>query len=262
MRQFTFGSYNLEEGGFDGGQGDRLRRQLEMLAAADADAWALQECVGWAADGGRYLHLAEEALGMRGFLATSNHSCDLAVFVRETPAVKVRWVKHETRTPFWHGVARVDADVDGRFSCRLLSVHLAPSAPSVRLAEAESLVLVAGPEKRIVLAGGDWNAVPAGDPDPALRDGCLPRERWKLDRSAAQAIEDSGLRDAAACLKDLTPTVGHASSLAFRCDRLYTSLPAAGITGYRVIAEDEPKSDHRPVVGVFDLDTAADGAPG
>ena len=47
-----------------------------------ADAWVFQGCSGWRDSGGRTLFLAEQILGLRGFLAPSSHpEGDLAVFV-------------------------------------------------------------------------------------------------------------------------------------------------------------------------------------
>jgi hypothetical protein len=40
--------------------------------------------------------------------------------------------------------------------------------------------------------------------------------------------------------------------------RIYTSLPVTSITGYRVIPEERPESDHRPVVAIFDVDGASE----
>jgi endonuclease/exonuclease/phosphatase family metal-dependent hydrolase len=253
-RQLAFGSYNLENGGLDeGGRRDtRFARQMEMLAEASADVWAFQECKGWAEDGYGYLHFAERMLGMRGFLAKSgHHGCDLAVFIRESSGIKVSAQRHEERPPYWHAVARVEV-VIGDLPYSLISAHLAPSSPALRRIEAEAFALIA--REGTVIAGGDWNAVPAGDPDPPAAGGASAgRAGRKLDRSAAQAIEDAGLTDVAAHLGNLDPTVGHASGLCYRADRIYTSLPEAAITGYRVIAEDKPKSGHRPVVATFAL---------
>lgn len=67
MREFTFGSYNLLNGGFDDGRDDRLRHQLTLLADLGADTWAFQECSGWRAAGCRALFTAERILGLRGF---------------------------------------------------------------------------------------------------------------------------------------------------------------------------------------------------
>lgn len=61
-------SYNLHNGGLDGGDPARLDRQLRMLAQLDLDVLAIQEAKSWDCDHFRLLHRAEHALGMRGFL--------------------------------------------------------------------------------------------------------------------------------------------------------------------------------------------------
>jgi endonuclease/exonuclease/phosphatase family metal-dependent hydrolase len=252
MRQFTFGSYNLETGGLDGGRDARLVRQLNMLARAGPDGWALQECNGWADHGHCYLHFAEHLLGMRGFLARSGHDgCDVAVLVRPSPGITVNAARHAEGAPYWHAVAAVEIVIDDDVYT-LASAHLAPSSPALRLAEAEMFALTG--RRAPLIAGGDWNAVPAADPGPDTTGAGPGTARRKLDRTAARAIEETGLRDVAACTGDLAPTVGHHGGLSYRCDRIYTSLPPAAITGYQVITEPEPDSDRRPVVATFDLD--------
>jgi endonuclease/exonuclease/phosphatase family metal-dependent hydrolase len=257
MTEFTYGSYNLENGGIDNGDDSRLRRQLAMLAQAGADGWALQECKGFTASGYRALFLAEDVLGMRAFLVPSaHHGCDLAVFVAERSGLRVTGVRHERGDPYWHAVARVITDVRGFGPLHLVSAHLAPSSPAKRLIEAEALALIA--KDGMVIAGGDWNAVPAGDPDPPLDGIDAGHARRKLDRSAARAIEEAGFTDAAAHLGHHAPTVGHATDkLAYRCDRIYTTLPATAITGYQLITEDQTASDHRPVLARFRLSDPA-----
>ena len=257
MRAFTFGSYNLLAGGFDDGRDDRLRHQLVLLADVGADAWAFQECAGWRAAGCRALFHAEQILGLRGFLVpSSHHGCDLAVFVRESAGLRVIAERHEQGHPYWHAVARlvVQTPWPGR-PLHLVSAHLAPSSPTIRLAEAEALALIA--KDGLVIAGGDWNALPACDPEPPLDTVDPGHARRKLDRSAARAIEEADFMDVAAHLGDLRPTVGHASGLSYRCDRVYTTLPAEAIVSYQVITEYEPASDHRPVVATFNLDAVS-----
>jgi endonuclease/exonuclease/phosphatase family metal-dependent hydrolase len=260
VRQFTFGSYNLLAGGFDDGRDDRLRHQLTVLAEVGADAWAFQKCLGWRAAGGQALFHAEQILGLRGFLVpSSHHGCDLAVFVRESAGLRVMAERHEQGHPYWHAVARlVVATPWPGSSLHLVSAHLAPSSPAIRLAEAEALALIA--KDGLMIAGGDWNALSATDPEPSL-DGIDPRHaRRSLDRSAACALEEAGFIDVAAHLGDLRPTVGHAGGLHCRCDRVYTTLPAETIVSYQVVTEYEPASDHRPVVATFDLDAMNDRA--
>ena len=255
----TFATWNIK-GGVDGGDDGRLHRQMALLAGLGLSAAAIQECKDWDLGNFRTLHLAERLLGMRGFLSPSaHHGCHLAVFVRESAGLRVVEQRHERGNEWWHGVACVLVEADG-FSqpLQLASCHLAPSSPARRLAEAESFALVA--ERGPLIAGGDWNALPASDPEPP--GPVTGKHRRKLDRRAAEALEELGLLDAGAHLADVTPTVGHASKLPYRCDRVYASLPAAAITGHTVITSADEESDHRPVIAEFDLAWAADTATG
>lgn len=59
------------KGGIDNGSDTRLRRQLTLLSGLNLDVAALQECKHWADDNSALLHMAEEQLGMTGFLAKS-----------------------------------------------------------------------------------------------------------------------------------------------------------------------------------------------
>jgi endonuclease/exonuclease/phosphatase family metal-dependent hydrolase len=190
---------------------------------------------------------------MRGFLAASNHGCDVAVLVREAPGITIGDLHREERPPFWHALMLAEVLIDG-LPYKLISAHLAPSSPALRLIEAEAFALTARSGTGPVIAGGDWNAVPASGPDPDTSRVSPAVARRKLDRSAARAIEETGLADVAACLGDPAPTVGHASGLYYRCDRIYTSLPRAAMLSSWVIPEDEPRSDHRPVVARLGLD--------
>lgn len=250
---FTFGTYNLEYGGIDKGDDTRLRRQLAMLAEAPADAWALQECSHWAGNGA--LYLAEDILEMRGFIARSarGHGGDLAVFVRETTEIKVIETRHEEKPPYWHGVALITAEATDFGPIRLASAHLAPAAPSLRVIEAESFALIAEKPAPLI-AGGDWNAVPLNAPAPDTGGIHPAKARRKLDSRAAAALSEY-MTDTGTKLGDATPTVGHRRSdrLAYRADRIYTTLPDFAIISHQVIFEDDPQSDHRPVLATFNL---------
>jgi hypothetical protein len=256
VRAFTFGSYNWQGGGFDDAQDGRLRRQLVLLADVRADAWVFQGCSGWRDCGGRALFLAEQILGLRGFVAPSSHpGGDLVVFVREAAGLRVTAERHEHGYPFWHAVARlVVATPWPSTSFHLVSADLAPTSPTIRLAEAEALAIIA--RDGLVIAGGSWNALSATDPEPSL-NGIEPGHgRRVLDRSAAYALEETGFADVAACLRDLRPTVGHAGGLRYRCDRIYSTFPVNAIVSYEVIEEYDPVSGHRPVVATFNLEAA------
>jgi endonuclease/exonuclease/phosphatase family metal-dependent hydrolase len=255
VKQLVFGSYNFEYGGLDDGSDLRLRRQLEMLDKVSADVWAFQECSHWQAERTRTLGLVERELQMRGYMARSNRGPggDLAVFVRESSRIHVIELRHEQSPPWWHGVALVIAGVEGYGLLRLASAHLAPSAPTLRVIEAEAFGLLCE-QATPLIAGGDWNAVPVADPVPDVAGIHPAKSRRKLDQRAAEALAEY-MTDVAGHLGDTTPTVGHrrADKLGYRCDRVYTTLPAESITGFEVIVEDEPESDHRPVVARLGL---------
>ena len=253
----TFATWNILSGGIDGGSDERLRRQMKLLAGLGPSVVALQECKDWDLGNFRTFHLAERLLGLHGYLGrSSHHGCHLAVFIRESAGLRVIEQRHEHGDPWWHGVACVLVEAEGlRQPLQLASCHLAPSSPARRLAEAESFALVA--ERGTLIAGGDWNALPVSDPEPP---GTVKgRRRRKLDRGAAEALEEIGLLDVGAHVGDITPTVGHASELPYRCDRVYTTLPAAAVAGYEVITTADGESDHRPVAAEFDLAIAGGG---
>jgi len=199
-----------------------------------------------------------KALQMRGYFARSNRGPggDVAVFVRESSGIRVVEPRHEERPPWWHAVALVIAEVEGVDGLlRFASAHLAPISPSLREIEAEAFGLLCehpGP----LIAGGDWNAVPAGDAIPDI-EGIHPgKARRKQDDRAARALAEY-MTDVGAHVRDTVPTVGHTRNdkLAYRCDRVYTTLPLESITGFEVIRDMDPDSDHRPVVARFRLGT-------
>lgn len=249
----TVVTWNLLDGGIDGGDDARLRRQLHLLAGLEPGALMLQECKHWRRGHLRVLHMAEHILGMRGFLVRSNHSgCHLGLFIREAAGLRVTAQRHDRQRPYWHAIACIVVETDGYpRPLHLVSAHFAPASPAIRLAEAEAFQLVAQNSRGPVIAAGDWNAMPAGDPDPPPDVAGGPLAWRVLDRSAAAALEDAGFLDAGASAGDTTPTVQ--SPLPYRCDRIYTTLPAAALAGYRVITGADADSDHRPVLATFDL---------
>jgi endonuclease/exonuclease/phosphatase family metal-dependent hydrolase len=252
--ELTFGSYNFEYGGIDDGDDARLRRQLAMLDGIRAHVWAFQECSSWKDNGA--LYVAEEALGMRGFIARSarHPGGDIAVFVNESWGIKVipPGERHEEKPPYWHGVALVAAEIDGFGPVRFASAHLAPSAPTLRVVEAEAFQLIA--EKPVpLIAGGDWNAYPLGDPEPDAHGVHPGKARRKADTRAAEALAEYMI-DVGSFLCNTTPTVGHrGDKLPYRCDRVYTTLPGSTIEDIKVFHEEDPQSDHRPVMATFTL---------
>jgi endonuclease/exonuclease/phosphatase family metal-dependent hydrolase len=262
--RLTVGTWNLH-GGDDWDEG-RLRQQLRVMAQyPEVDVWALQEATRWAEQGHRLLHQAAYQLGMGArFLISSNHDgCDLAILVRERgPALRVVRERHDRAGCWWHALGHVQLVV-GEADVHLLNVHLAPASPSARTREAEAFSLF---RRWPVIAAGDFNAWPADDPLPSRE--ALPeadKVHRKLDRRAAKMIKAAGFRDVAAVLGDRTPTVGHGGdpdSLAYRCDRIVSTLPPTAYLRYEVVRIDQyaqpgqpALSDHCPVIAAFRLGT-------
>ncbi|GAA4082810.1 endonuclease/exonuclease/phosphatase family protein [Actinomadura miaoliensis] len=252
MPRLTVGTWNIKDGGLSPNGDDRLWRQVEVMDAhPHVDVWAIQEAQGWAANGRRLLHQVAASLEMPGrYLVPSNHhGCDLVVLVRERPGLWVVQEQHDTAHPWWHALAHLALLFEG-MALHVMNVHLAPSNPQVRLAEAQCFGLF---RDWNVIAMGDFNAMPAGP----LPTGDIPagdKVQRKLDQRPAQALAEAGFHDVATVLSDPTPTVGHSKpgGLAYRCDRIVSTLPPDTYTSYQVL-DGQGLSDHRAVIATFDL---------
>jgi hypothetical protein len=206
---------------------------------------------------------------MRGIvLASNNHGCDLGWFYRPS-RLRVIEERH-LRTGFHHGICCIRAafslvtaapagpepgasidDQPVEVVVDLGCGHLAPSSPLRRQSEAEEIKLLLAGYPLIFL--GDLNGVPAEGDDPPTQGIDPAQARRKLDRGAARALQEIGLVDVGHRLGDTAPTVGHlrADRLAYRCDRIYSTLPADTFIDHRVAEGGE--SDHRLVEAAFDL---------
>jgi endonuclease/exonuclease/phosphatase family metal-dependent hydrolase len=258
--ELKVGTYNLQNGGIDGDDFTRLRSQLNMLDSLNADVWALQECSRWDENGG--LELAEEMLGMKGYIALSskNPGGNLAVLVR-TGDIEVTGTRHESlledeRTPYWHGVAVVHTIVKGFGPLRFASAHLAPSSPDKRSAEGEYFQLIADKPVPLIV-GLDANGYALNEPERDVTGIHPAKVRRKSDTRAALHLAEY-MTDVGEFLKDTTPTVGHTrdDKLAYRADREYTTLPGRMIKSNKVVQEEKPKSDHLAVLSGYDLEAA------
>lgn len=252
------GSWNLQGDAYDDA---RLYGQMEWLAEQGLHVACVQEFKWGDRDGRRRLHRARRILRMNGSLVRSNHhGCHLATFVREDAGLHVVRERHE-RSGYWHAVNHLEVEVNGYpRSIRVLNVHLSPSSPKRRGMEAETLGLDPYLDKFIV---GDFNAAPAKG-KVYVPDGVDPEHaRRKKDGRAAEAIEAVGFTDVGAYVGVGTPTVGFprangADRVAYQCDRIYTNVDRWRILGFDVIEESEPTSDHRLVVGHFNLGPICD----
>ncbi|WP_344597775.1 endonuclease/exonuclease/phosphatase family protein [Actinomadura vinacea] len=243
-------TYNLK-GGTSARDRTRELCDLASLAALAPHVIGLQECKWWNHDHRRHLGVAERMLNKRGILLESNSDgCHLALLVDPT-VVEIVDLRHRTHG-FHHGVLCVQARVHGH-PLDLAVVHLAPSSPLRRELEAELFKLCV-PIDHPIIAMGDWNAAPSEEAGVKVPNGVDPAHaRRKLDTRAAKALEEAGLIDVGAHLGDHSPTVGHTGDheLAYRCDRILSTLPTTTFTGHQV--HDFGSSDHRPVEACFDL---------
>ncbi|MGP4029699.1 hypothetical protein [Actinomadura sp. 3N407] len=250
------GTYNMFEGGLNGDgehQDDaRLTEQISMLAPLHLDLLGLQEATWGAGSATRIRHVAQ-MLGMSWHtVARSNfYGCDIAVLVRESDSLKVTRKHHLTGSPFTH--AHVDVELyvaQWHRRVHFMVGHLSPSSPTMRRAEAE---LVGVYRNLDLIYVADFNAA-ALDDDPDTTGIDPLKIARKCDRAPAEELAAAGFCDVASHLGDRTPTVGHGDDkLAYRCDRIYTTLPRDSIHGYGVVQEQRPLSDHRPVWAEFVL---------
>jgi endonuclease/exonuclease/phosphatase family metal-dependent hydrolase len=186
---------------------------------------------------------------MHGYAVPSNHhGCHLAMLIRDP--LELVEERHDRATPWWHALCHLLVTVHGRL-LHVAGVHFAPASPTQRLIEAEACSLI--PQKGSAILLGDMNAVSLIDPPHPLGAEAPLRIRRKYDRRPAEELEGAGLRDVGAILGDSDPTVGHDSGLVYRCDRIHTTLPRTAMVSHRVIREEHPTSDHRPVVAEFDV---------
>ncbi|GAA4238417.1 hypothetical protein GCM10022254_54270 [Actinomadura meridiana] len=250
-------TYNLFEGGLDGIGDDRgrvgdsrLREQVELLESLDLDLIGLQEA-GWGEDGPELARRVARELRMSYcFVGRSPfYRLDLAVFVRESTAVTVVGAEYLHGPPWVHGLANIEMRVAGHpRPMHFLVGHSAPSSPTMRLAEAE---MAAVHRHLDAIYVADFNAAAIGDTPDTTGISALKAAR-KLDTLPARELAAAGFRDVGADWGDFTPTVGHTNGgLAYRCDRIHTTLPAEWTTDYGVVLDGDKLSDHRAVWAEF-----------
>ncbi|RFS82198.1 endonuclease/exonuclease/phosphatase family protein [Actinomadura spongiicola] len=256
-RTIRVATYNLFQGGLDRdpgpGQGkddSRLQEQVAILGSLGLDLIGLQEAQ-WGIGGWDRAREIARRLGMSYcFVGPSNfYNFDLAVFVRESDDVTVAGTEHLLGPPWVHGLTNVKLEVAGRPEpLHFLVGHSAPSSPTTRLAEAE-MATVHRHLDAIYVA--DFNAAAIGE-EPGATGTLSHKAAQKFDTRPAEELGAAGFHDVGAHWGDSTPTVGYTGrGLAYRCDRIHTTLPTEWITGYGVVLEGDGLSDHRAVWAEF-----------
>lgn len=254
-------TYNTLFGGFDGDDGSRFDRQVELIRNADPDVLLVQEWKGFLADGARRQFEAERRLERRALVAPAPVTGQNTAILLK-PGIDV--LSFEADNAHFHHAAAIAAlripGLDTPLTA--ISVHLCPNGPHVRLREASYLVNYAV-DDAFAVVGGDFNNVSPHAAEPTLAD--LPArfraryadETGKADRRTLAALEAAGFSDIGFRLGGHeTPTVPGAAFkgsefVPFRCDYLMaTAALAARVQRYEVI-DDVPAgeaSDHYPIL--------------
>ncbi len=260
-------SYNTLFGGFDGNDGKRFDAQMQLISEVQPDILLVQELKGYTGDGMKRLFKMEERINMRGFIAPALHTGqNTGVFVR--PSLKPVSVEIDSEH-FHHAVVMATLIIPGSAKqLTVISAHLCPFGPQVRMREAAYLVNYAD-ESAYTLVAGDFNSVSSHDPDPSGLAELPSRFRARYvtsdgttDRSVLKAFYQAGFVDIAFMFgKHIEPTVPATNFkgtefVPFRSDYiLATKALSETAASYSVIKNllTDMASDHYPVLGEFKL---------
>lgn len=264
-------SYNVHDGGLDGGDDRRWRAQIDVLGSLVADVVVVQEAKHWDRDGAARMFATAEALSMQPLLARSaSHDCHLVVLYRWPKVTCVRFDPAAGCGAFHHALARADLHITGFDQpVRVAATHLDPFSGDNRLAEAGWLTTREYTDGRTILAG-DLNCIGATDPEPDWNTLDSPHTHRRLiglgghpgpaDRRAMRVLLAEGYHDPhtpnSAC-RSPPPQATRTVNPGRRSDYILPSgalLPA--LVGYQVIDTPTTRaaSDHLPVIADLDLD--------
>lgn len=260
-------SYNTLFGGFDGNDGRRFDAQAKLVNKVKPDILLVQEAKGFTQNGMKQLFDIESSVGMRGFVAPAVHTGqNTGVFIK--PPIRPISVEIDSEH-FHHAVIIVGLNVPGIAKpLTVISAHLCPFSPHVRLRETAYLINHAD-DNAFTLIAGDFNSVSSYDPDPVGLDKLPSRFKMryvtvdgKTDRSVLATFYQAGFTDIAYQLGKHTdptvPTAGFTGTefVPFRSDYiLATKSLAEQVTSYSVIKTSltDMASDHYPIVAEFNL---------
>lgn len=261
-------SYNTLFGGFDGNERRRFDAQIKLINEVSPDILLVQELKGFLHDGMKPLFNLEQKLGMRGFLAPAVHTGqNTGVFIRPylTPVAVEADSVH-----FHHALASVTLNIPGADRpLTVLSAHLCPYGPHIRLREASYLVNYAD-DAAFTLVAGDFNSVSPHDSSPIGLDALPPRFRARYvaqdgeqaDTNVMATLYRAGFVDIAHKLEKhnepTVPAAGYKDTefVPFRSDYLLaTEALAACAASYSVVKNSltDFASDHYPIVAEFTL---------
>lgn len=259
-------SYNTLFGGFDGSDDKRFNAQIELINGIKPDVLLVQEAKNFTQNGMKLMYEMENQINMRGFIATASHTGqNTGVFIG--PGIKPLSFEVDS-VHFHHAVAILKFDVPNLdHSVTVISAHLCPFGPHVRLREVYYLTNYAVADQYTLLAG-DFNNVSPYDPDPVGLDN-LPshfRARYvksdgkKVDRRTLETLYQAGFVDIAHLLGKHGDTTVPAANFTgtefvpFRSDYILTTKALSALAvSYEVIKNPitDFASDHYPIMAVF-----------
>jgi exodeoxyribonuclease III len=263
-------TYNIKNGGQNGGDGHRLDDIVDVIGSAAPDVVALQELRGFSP----FVRTPElaAALGLRAFLAPSWFGQPVAVLVR--PGARVMSAA-PVRRPFHHAAQRVTIETAAG-PLQVIGTHLNPYSGLRRLVEAGWLASASRRSANgLGLLLGDLNTLdPWTDHAPAIERLSSPYRRRHLrrhlcarsasvDSRAIARLDRAGLADlfrqAGRGAPETAPTSdgGGAEFSGMRLDYLFGTSAVAARTRWCEVLRGgtaERASDHYPVLAEVDLD--------
>lgn len=259
-------SYNTLFGGFDENDGRRFQAQVTLINTIKPDILLIQEAKNFNIKGGQLLFQMEDQINMRGFLAIAPHTGqNTGIFIN--PDFKP--IAFDTDSEHFHHAACILKLKASNFNkaITVISAHLCPFGPHVRLREAYYLTNYAVADEYTLVAG-DFNSVSPYNQDPVGLDN-LPthfRARYvtpngkEVDRSTLETLYQAGFVDIAYLLEKHHETTVPATNfigtefVPFRSDYIITTQALSRLaTSYNVIKDSisDYASDHYPVVAEF-----------
>lgn len=256
-------TYNTLFGGFDGSDNKRYKLLVEIIVEENPDVLFVQELKGYTLDSSKLLFQLENEIGMRGFMAIAPHTGqNTAVFIKS----HIVPLSFETdNVHFHHATSILKVRIDGVDKpITLISTHLNPLGPQLRLNEASYFINYASSNEYTILAG-DFNSVSPHDEEPfdihELQDHFKARylstDGTSSDRTVLSTLHLAGFVDVGKYLKKnketTVPVKGFKGTefMSFRSDYILTTKSLVDkFVNYRVIKDGKTDyaSDHYPLI--------------
>lgn len=259
-------SYNTLFGGFDEHDNSRFKVQVDLINSIKPDVLLVQEAKNYDAKGMQILFQLEERINMRGFIAPAPLTGqNTGVFLN--PSLTPIAFDFDS-THFHHAIGILKFKAPG-FSkdITVITAHLCPFGPHVRLREVYYLTNYAVAEDYTLLAG-DFNSVSPYNEDPLgleqlpshFRARYVTSNGKEVERSTLETLYQAGFVDIAHLLGKHSETTVPASGfdgkefVPFRSDYILTTQSLSHLaTSYQVIKNSitDYASDHYPILAEF-----------